>query len=265
MPLIEPMLTGTRDRVQIAIDRLRNFEPKDGYYLAFSGGRDSVTLMRLAQMSGVKFDAHYQVTTVDPPELVRFIKQHHSDVQRHRPEMSMFRLMLQRENFMPPMRQARWCCEELKERGGEGRFVLTGIRHAESVARQDRKMVEMCVPLRKRMLHPIIDWSDADVWQFIHQENVPYCSLYDEGFDRLGCILCPNEANPNRLQAQMDRWPQFVKAYVNTFDKLVRLRKEAGLRCTWANGQEMFDWWIDRKRRKRPSDEQMTFDEDLTK
>lgn len=263
MTLHELTLFGTRDKVQIAIDRLRQFEPTDGYYLAFSGGKDSVTILRLAEMAGVKFDAHYNITTVDPPELVQFIKSQHPGVERHRPEMSMFRLVLQRENFMPPMRQARWCCEELKERGGEGRFVLTGIRWAESSNRQTRQMVEQCVPLRKRMLHPIIDWSDADVWAFIRQESVPYCSLYDEGFDRLGCILCPNECNPNRIQAQMDRWPQFVRAYVNTFDKLVLLRRKAGLKCTWADGQEMLDWWIDRVKRKRANPDQMALEASL--
>jgi phosphoadenosine phosphosulfate reductase len=246
-------------RLDMAIERLRQFEPLEGYYLAFSGGKDSVTIKRLAEMAGVKFDAHYQVTTVDPPELVRFIKQQHPDVERHRPRLSMFQLMLLRENFMPPMRQARWCCEELKERGGEGRFVVTGIRKAESAMRTVRGMVEHCSTKRKRMLHPIIDWSDGDVWQFIKQEQVPYCSLYDEGFHRLGCILCPFEKNPHHIQRQIERWPQFIKAYIRTFDKLVHLRTEAGLKCTWADGQEMFDWWIDRRRRKRVPDEQMHF------
>ena len=135
--------------------------------------------------------------------------------------------------------------------------MLTGIRWAESANRQSRMMIERCAPLRKRMLHPIIDWSDDDVWGFIRQEQVSYCWVYDERFDRLGCILCPSECNPDRIQMQMDRWPQFVAAYKNTFDKLVRLRRAAGLKCTWADGQEMFDWWIDRKRRKRASDEQL--------
>jgi phosphoadenosine phosphosulfate reductase len=255
--LVENTFWGKRDKVDIAIQRLRQFEPPEGYYLAFSGGKDSVTIYRLAEMAGVQFDAHYQITTVDPPELVKFIKRQHPGVERHRPEMSMFRLMLLPRHFMPPMRQARWCCEALKERGGEGRFVLTGIRWAESANRQDRRMVEQCVPLHKRMLHPIIDWIDADVWQFIRQENVPYCRLYDEGFDRLGCILCPNECNPDRIQMQMDRWPQFVKAYINTFDKLVQARKERGRKCTWANGQEMFDWWINRRKHKKQPDIQM--------
>ena len=118
-------------------------------------------------------------------------------------------------------------------------------------------MVERCVPLRKRMLHPIIDWSDADVWEFIRQENVPYCRLYDEGFERLGCILCPMEKNPTHIRQQMDRWPQFVKAYIKTFDRLVQLRRDAGMRCTWESGQEMFDWWIDRRSKKGPSEDQI--------
>ena len=80
MALIEETLFGTVDKVQIAIDRLKAFEPADGYWLAFSGGKDSVVIKRLAQMAGVKFEAHYSVTSVDPPELVRFIKDVHPDV-----------------------------------------------------------------------------------------------------------------------------------------------------------------------------------------
>ena len=72
--LIENTLWGKRDKVQIAIERLRQFEPDEGYYLAFSGGKDSITIYRLAEMAGVQFDAHYRVTTVDPPELVKFIQ-----------------------------------------------------------------------------------------------------------------------------------------------------------------------------------------------
>ena len=62
------------DMVEVAIERLKAFEPKEGYYLAFSGGKDSVTVKALADMAGVKYDAHYTVTSVDPPELVRFVK-----------------------------------------------------------------------------------------------------------------------------------------------------------------------------------------------
>ena len=71
-------------KIGAAIARLKAFEPPEGYYVAFSGGKDSQTVYHLCQMAGVKFDAHYNVTSVDPPELVQFIKTHYPDAWRER-------------------------------------------------------------------------------------------------------------------------------------------------------------------------------------
>ena len=132
-----------KDKVEIAIDRIRAYEPEEGYYLCFSGGKDSVTIKALADMAGVKYDAHYSVTSVDPPELVRFIKNKYADVEFDYPRnkdgerISMWTLIPQRR--MPPTRIVRYCCQELKERGGEGRFVITGVRWAESSRRKNSR------------------------------------------------------------------------------------------------------------------------------
>lgn len=131
-----------KDKVETAIDTLRFFEPKDGsgYYLAFSGGKDSVVLKALADMAGVKYDAHYNVTSVDPPELVRFIKQEHPDVIFDHPvdkdgkPQTMWKLI--RKKKYPPTRLSRYCCAVLKESGGIGRTTITGVRWAESNNRQ---------------------------------------------------------------------------------------------------------------------------------
>ena len=104
----------------------------------------------------------------------------------------------------------------------------------------------------RTFLHPIIDWSDAEVWQFIREERISYCSLYDEGFTRLGCILCPMSDNARR---DIDRWPKIAAQYVRTFQQVVEIRQEAGKRCTFATGQEMFSWWI-RHRTKGSNDSQ---------
>ena len=128
------------DKVQLAIKRLKAFEPPEGYYLAFSGGKDSQAVYHLAKMAGVKFDAHYCVTSVDPPELVKFIKTHYPDVSREIPHdrdgkpVTMWTLIP--EKLIPPTRIVRYCCEELKESNGAGRFTVTGVRAGESSNRK---------------------------------------------------------------------------------------------------------------------------------
>jgi 3'-phosphoadenosine 5'-phosphosulfate sulfotransferase (PAPS reductase)/FAD synthetase len=87
-------LTEIEYRIKTAINRLKAFEPEEGYYLAFSGGKDSQCIYHLAKEAGVKFDAHYNLTTVDPPELVYFIRENYPDVIVDKPEMSMWRLII---------------------------------------------------------------------------------------------------------------------------------------------------------------------------
>lgn len=138
--LKENTLFGTRDKVAEAIQRLRSFEPEEGYYVAFSGGKDSQCIYHLCEMAGVKFDAHYSVTSVDPPELVRFIKDHYPNVSRDIPHdkdgkpITMWNLIPKKG--VPPTRLVRYCCAELKESSGKGRVTVTEVRWAESARRK---------------------------------------------------------------------------------------------------------------------------------
>ena len=130
-------------KVQTSIERIKAFAPEEGYYLAFSGGKDSVVCKALLDMAGVKYDAHYRVTSVDPPELVRFIRDKHPDVERDIPRYSdgspitMWNLIPRK--LMPPTRLVRYCCASLKESGGDGRMTVTGVRWAESVNRKQNQ------------------------------------------------------------------------------------------------------------------------------
>lgn len=128
------------DKVEKAIKRIQLYEPEEGYYLCFSGGKDSCVIKALADMAGVKYDAHYSVSSVDPPELVRFIKDNYPDVIFEIPKdkdgkpISMWTLIA--KNTMPPTRIVRYCCQHLKENGGKGRLKMTGVRWEESVRRK---------------------------------------------------------------------------------------------------------------------------------
>lgn len=128
-----------RDKVQLAIERLQSYEPEEGYFLAFSGGKDSVVIKALADMAGVKYDAHYNITTVDPPELVHFVKSLddiHIDAQTYEDGRRITMWNLIPKKLMPPTRVARYCCQYLKETNGYGRVTVTGVRWAESVNRR---------------------------------------------------------------------------------------------------------------------------------
>ena len=226
-----------------AVKILKAIEPKDGYYLAFSGGKDSCVIKALADMAGVKYDAHYAVSGIDPPELVRFIRDVHPDVKRETNYPPMFSA-LPVNGF--PIRHGRWCCRLYKEAGGQGRIVITGVRRDESNNRADREMLSWWN--KKLMFNPIINWNEGDVWEFIKAHDIPYCSLYDEGFDRLGCIGCPLQS-AHIKRKELDRWPGFEKAYRIAFNKLYANRMESNSNAVrhWANGDEMFDWWISNK------------------
>lgn len=293
--LIEERITEngveTHDKVEESIRYLQSFEPKEGYYLAFSGGKDSCVLKALADMAGVKYDAHYSVTSVDPPELVRFIRKHHPDVVFDFPRdvdengkeyvITMWNLIPRK--LMPPTRLARYCCEVLKESAGGGRVTLTGVRKAESVRRskdrdlaeigtkakgrhfntdngEAREMVENCYRHARVTVNPIIDWTDSDVWEFIRKYNVPYCELYDRGYTRLGCIGCPMNTH---AYEELEAYPKFKEAYLRAFQRMIDNRKAKGRgvkgQVDWNTPESVLDWWLNRT--QMADKNQLTFDD----
>lgn len=227
-----------------AIAKLVHFCPAEGYYVANSGGKDSTVLRDLVLRSGVKADFHYNLTTVDPPELVRFIRREHPETINHRPKLSMWQLIVKKR--MPPTRVARYCCEYLKENVAEsvGRMVLTGIRWQESRSRGRRKMLEACTRkfLRKTYFHPIIDWTEDEIWGYIRGHKIPYCSLYDQGYRRLGCVMCPM-AGAKRQISEGGKFPRIRAAYVAAFSRMIDKRREDGLPTQWLTGEEVMAWW----------------------
>lgn len=278
-------------KIQASIERLKAFEPADGYLLAFSGGKDSVVLKALADLANVKYEAQYNVTGIDPPELVRFIKKYHPDVNWSIPRypdgkrVTMWNLI--RKKQYPPTRIQRYCCEYLKEVAGKGRKVLTGVRWAESGNRaknhgavtlpdarpkeapdgfektprggiilnndndEARRMLETCYAKQKVMVNPIVDWTDEDVWEFIHSRNIPYCELYDQGWKRLGCIGCPMAGKFRKRE--LDAYPRYKALWIKAFDDMQQIRKASGKKMLLEDkldnptGKDVFDWWTEEK------------------
>ena len=204
---------------QNAIKYLKLFEPKtEPYYLCYSGGKDSDVILSLAKLAGVNFEAVHNLTTVDAPETMKYIKSQ-PEIQINKPTSTMWKLIVEKK--MPPTRIIRYCCEELKEHGGRFRKKIMGVRWAESVKRKNnqgritvvgkektmqrlaeeagveystnklggmvlnndnaetRAFVDHCYRTASVMINPIVDWEDSDVWEFLHYYGIRGNPLYD--------------------------------------------------------------------------------------
>ena len=117
------------------------YDPENGFYNTFSGGKDSQCLYHIVKLAGVRHKTHMNLTSVDPPEVIRFVRTQYPDVELIKPKDSIFNLAVKMK-ILPTMR-VRWCCAEYKETAGAGKVTLIGIRHAESTRRAKRNEVEI--------------------------------------------------------------------------------------------------------------------------
>ena len=186
------------------------------------------------------------------------------------------------QKLMPPTRIVRYCCQVLKETGTPNRICALGVREAESTKRQGRDIFATrgastqklyffsldhalevhqesqeiqddawdCTLITKMkehsdtMVNPIYKWNDTDIWDYIRIEHIEVNPLYSHGYDRVGCIGCPLASYHQRIK-EFNDYPQYKKAYIRAFDKMLEERKKRGKSCQWKNGQEVFDWWIE--------------------
>lgn len=249
---------------QMALD----YDPDNGFALAFSGGKDSQVLYHVAKMAGVKFKAHMNLTSVDPPDVIRFVKRNYPDVELIKPRMSIYDMT--KKKHVLPTKRIRWCCAEYKESSGEGKVTLIGIRKQESVKRSKRNEFETgkkgkatfsgnfdqwsehketmvnCVGGKDQILiSPIINWTERDIWDFLNGNGIEHCSLYDEGYKRIGCILCPMANYRTKIQ-DMQRFPHVKREWIKVIKWLIdngytpEKIKESG-------AEFGFNWWISGK------------------
>ena len=276
------------DLEQIAIERYKAAsEMSLRHYglplvIADSGGKDSSVCKELARRAGIPFEVMHSHTTADAPETVRFIRQEAKRCEdlgiKYAINMPMYKGLrtsmwnLIPQKLMPPTRLVRYCCSVLKEQGGSGRFITTGVRWDESTSRKNnrgiyervgstkanklilnndnddkRMLFENCRLNAKRVVNPIIDWKDDDVWQFLADSKAPINPLYAEGWCRVGCVGCPMAGRKGR-EAQFVRWPKYKQLYINAFDSMLKIREERGIMDgSWKNatGRDVFNWWME--------------------
>ena len=251
--------------------------------ITISGGKDSSVCLELAKRAKIPYEVVHNHTTADAPETVYFIRRDFERIEAQGIKCtlnypiykgmrtSMWDLIPQK--LMPPTRLVRYCCNVLKESGGKGRFIVTGVRWAESAKRannrgvlevlhkdkekrivlnndndESRRLFEACTIKAKRVCNPIVDWADEDVWDYIQSEHITTNPLYQEGFKRVGCIGCPMAGTKGR-QFEFARYPKFKDMYIRAFDKMIeeRIRRDR-IQGAWrigTTGRDIYHWWME--------------------
>ena len=282
-------MSDLKSKEQRAIEALKMFEPEDEpYYLCYSGGKDSDCIRILAQLAGVKHDIVHNLTTVDAPETIQYIKSiPNVQINKARYADGTHKTMwnLIPKKGMPPTRLMRYCCAELKEQGGKGRLKITGVRSAESRNRtinggeikiigkpsttekflndndidyhltnkggytlnfdnaDSRRAVEHCFRTTSTMINPILDWTEDDVWEFLHHYGCESNPLYQCGKSRIGCIGCPMQGKKG-MRKEFRQRPKYYYNYIRAFDRMLKAIDEKGIETTWINGEDVMRWWV---------------------
>jgi phosphoadenosine phosphosulfate reductase len=238
-----------------SITMLQIMEPAKGYYVAFSGGKDSIVLLSMVKQAEVKYDAHYSITGIDPKEIIPFIKKNYPEVSLDKPAESMYDLVV--KHGLLPTRQKRFCCGPLKEKHGEGRVVATGIRWEESIRRREEwDYVQFNNDYNKIIINPILSWTNNNVWTYIKDNGLAYPKLYDEGHQRIGCVACPM-ANAEQQREDLRKYPNIKKMYMRAIKKHAQINPDSFFASM--PPEEIIRWWVSgmtvdnyKKYRKKP-------------
>lgn len=256
--------------------RLSEFYYEKPLLLTYSGGKDSEVCLELCRRAGVPFEVIHNLTTADAPETVYHVQKTFRQLEldglkceilhpRYKGQStSMWSLIPLK--CLPPLRTQRWCCKTLKEGSNPHRCVVLGVRKHESVGRADAQIAELAGRNRRERLvfdfdngderiiapcqakaeikiHPIVDWTDRDVWQFLRDAEVDVNPCYSMGFARVGCIGCPMAGKSRWLEFK--QWPKYERLYRRAFAQMIGERKARSKYCQWQTADDVFRWWME--------------------
>jgi adenylylsulfate reductase, thioredoxin dependent len=195
--------------------------------------------------------------------------------------VNMFSLIEQKG--IPPTRRIRYCCSIFKEKSTPKRITAVGVRESESRRRTGRSDFSTGEKTKASMKHfdlahvkevfenaktydpvwdctivararkhkslivnPIYEWTDEDVWGYIKENNIPYNPLYDMGYKRVGCVLCPMARKAMKVQDEIN-FPGIKDNYIKAFERMLEKRRKSGLKTIekWSSAEKVYKWWVE--------------------
>lgn len=237
--ILESLVQNTIKRVYNTYIEYKN--KVDIFYVAFSGGKDSVTVLDIVQRAlphnefkvlfgntGMEFPDTYdvinQIERICADKNIEFL----TAKPRFTPEKSW-------KLFGPPSTTNRWCCSVhktspqinlLREKLGKISFTgmaYTGIRGDESMARSEYEDISLGGKHQGHFsCHPLLEWNSAELYLYIFANNLILNEAYKKGNSRAGCLICPMSSGKHEYMKRVwykDETDSYINAIVSTSGK----------------------------------------------
>ncbi len=216
--LMEHLVQDTIKRVYNTYIRYK--DKVDVFYVAFSGGKDSVVLLDIVRraLPQDKFIVIFGNTGMEFQDTLVFTEKIEKYCQKY--NLAFFETKSEYSSesswllFGPPSRRIRWCCSVHKTApvinkirklyGKQARSVMiTGVRADESASRADYDEFSLGKKVSQQYsFHPLLEWASSEIFLYTYSEFLPINPLYKLGFSRVGCIMCPNSSEKHEYLKQ---------------------------------------------------------------
>lgn len=189
----------------------------DRVFVAWTGGKDSTATLCLWRrlLAEKAADAPIRALSIDTgvkfPEIVafrdRYAEEWNLDLTVVRPGVDLAEYPVAGDKVA--------CCRKLKIEPLQRAIrdlgvaaLLTGVRADEHQNRADRQWYEERAEPAHTLAHPLLHWTEMDIWAFAMDAGLPYCELYDQGYRSLGCVPCTAKSDalgPERAGRDRDK------------------------------------------------------------
>ena len=182
----------------------------DVFYVAFSGGKDSVVALDLVQRALPHncFKVLFGDTGMEFPDTYETVEKIKRICAEEKIEFLQAKSKLKPENtwqiFGPPAVTIRWCCSvhkttpqimqlrEVLQKPDFTGMAFTGVRGDESLSRSEYDAISYGGKHSGQYsCHPILEWNTAELFLYIYENGLTFNNAYKKGNTRAGCLVCP--------------------------------------------------------------------------